>query len=78
MGQIGASDEIDTSSTYFKSFDLSNISGATVDSYGRMLDSSGNTDGISNFSMRLVAVIGDIAYAVNYYNIYYNLKNYLS
>ena len=75
MGQIGASDEIDTSSTYFKNFDLSKTGGATVDTYGRMLDSSGYTDGIGNWSMRLVAVIGDIAYAVDYYNVYYN-SNY--
>lgn len=70
MGQIGASDVIDTSSTYLKGFDLSKIGGATVDNVGRMLDSSGYTDGVENWSMRLVAVIGDIAYAVNYYNVY--------
>ena len=70
MGQIGASDEIDTSSTYLKGFDLSKSGGATVDTLGRMLDSSGYTDGVENWSMRLVAVIGDIAYAVNYYNVY--------
>ena len=70
MGQIGASDVIDTSSTYLKGFDLSKIGGATVDNVGRMLDGSGYTDGVENWSMRLVAVIGDIAYAVNYYNVY--------
>ena len=72
MGQIGASDVIDTSSSYYKSFDLSKIGGTTVDTYGRMLDSSGTTDGVDNWSMRLVAVIGDIAYAVNYYNVCYS------
>lgn len=72
MGQIGASDEIDTSSTYLKGFDLSKSGGATVDTLGRMLDTSGYTDGIENSAMRLVAVIGDIAYAVNYYNVYCN------
>lgn len=70
-GQIGASDVIDTSSGYYKYFDLSQTGGATVDSYGRMLDSNGTTDGVDNWSMRLVAVIGDIAYAVDYYNVYY-------
>lgn len=70
MGQIGASDEIDTSSTYLKGFDLSKSGGATVDTLGRMLDTSGYTDGIENSAMRLVAVIGDIAYAVNYYNVW--------
>ncbi len=72
MGQIGASDVIDTSSSYYKSFDLSNIAGYTVDNYGRMLNDSGTTDGVDNWSMRLVAVIGDIAYAVNYYNLYHS------
>ena len=72
MGQIGASDVIDTSSGYYKYFDLSQTGGATVDSYGRMLDSNGTTDGVDNWSMRLVAVIGDIAYAVDYYNVYYS------
>lgn len=72
MGQIGASDKIDTSSSYYQSFDLSKIAGYTVDTYGRMLNDSGTTDGVDNWSMRLVAVIGDIAYAVNYYNVFYN------
>lgn len=70
MGQIGASDETDTSSTYLKGFDLSKSGGATVDTSGRMLDSSGTTGGVDNWSMRLVAMIGDIAYAVDYYNVY--------
>ena len=72
MGQIGASDVIDTFSSYYKSFDLSRTGGTTIDTYGRMLDSSGITDGVDNWSMRLVAVIGDIAYAVNYYNVYFD------
>ena len=75
MGQIGASDVIDTSSSYYKSFDLSQTGGFAVDSYGRMLDSSGTTDGVDNWSMRLAAVIGDIAYAVDFYNVYYNSSN---
>lgn len=75
-GQIGASDVIDTSSGYYKYFDLSQTGGATVDNYGRMLDSSGTTDGVDNWSMRLAAVIGDIAYAVDCYNVYYNSSNH--
>ena len=61
MGQIGASDGTDSSS--FQDFYL----------YGNnsfSLDSSGYTEGISNYNFRMIAVIGDIAYAVDYKNLY--------
>ena len=61
MGQIGASDETDSS--YFKDFYL----------YGNnsfLLDNSGYTEGVSNYNFRIAAVIGNIAYAVNYTNLF--------
>ena len=61
MGQIGASDGTDSSS--FQDFYL----------YGNnsfSLDSSGNTEGVSNYNFRIIAVMGDIAYAVNCENLF--------
>ena len=68
MGQIGATDKKDSASSMSHTMKVGTLS--PFDTSGRLLDSSGNTADISNWSFRIVTIIGDIAYAVNYYNVY--------
>lgn len=72
-GKIGATDARDTS--YATTLQNNGIS-APFDNYGRLLPSSGTTGGVSNWSYRLVAIVGDIAYAVDYYNVYTSQTSY--
>lgn len=67
MGKIGASDTIVDSERSEFSFVKSPVEPFNL--YGRMLSDSGTTDGISNWSFHIAAIIGDIAYAVDYYNL---------
>lgn len=73
MGQIGASDSIvnsETSDFYFvKSPD------SPFNTNGYMLKDSGSTAGISNWSYNIVAIVDDIAYSVDYYNLYRDSSN---
>lgn len=68
MGQIGATETKDSASSM--AFSIVRSATQPFDSSGRLLPSSGVTEGVSNWSYRLVAIIGDIAYAVEYYNMY--------
>lgn len=68
MGQIGASDSIQTSEMKTFSF----IKDAPNPFTDNMLPRSGSTDGVYNYSLIICAIIGDIAYVVNENNIYYN------
>lgn len=70
MGQIGASDTIVNSER--KSFYVKNDLTAPFNTYGRMLSDSGTTAGISNYCFCIVGIVGDIAYAMDYYNVYRN------
>lgn len=67
MGQIGASDTIIDNEA--KDFYVTNDLTAPFNSYGRMLSDDGTTEGISNYCFCIVAVVGDIAYAMDYYNV---------
>lgn len=71
MGQIGASDSIQTSE--MKEFRF--IKRVPEPFTNDMLPSSGNTDGVSNYQLLICAIIGDIAYATYEDNIYYNNSN---
>ena len=73
MGQIGASASIVNSER--KNFYVTNDVTAPFSTYGRMLKDDGTTDGISNYCFCIVAVVGDIAYAMDYYNVYHE-SNY--
>lgn len=73
MGQIGASDTIVSSEK--QTFNFVKAPTAPFNSYGYMLDSSGYTNGISNYYYNIVAIIGDIAYALDYYNVYHDSSN---
>ena len=68
MGQIGASDSIQTSE--MKEFRF--IKDAPEPFSCWMLPSSGNTDGVDNYMLLICAIIGDIAYATYENNIYYS------
>ena len=68
MGKIGASNF--TIWDERKNFYITNDLTAPFDSYGRMLTDSGTTAGISNYNFNIVAVVGDIAYAIEQNNIY--------
>ena len=72
MGQIGASDTIVNSE--LKDFYITNDLSAPFNSYGRMLSDSGETEGMSNYDYNIVAIVGDIAYAIEQYNIEYHYK----
>ena len=65
MGKIGATDKKDTSNGF--TFSIGTV--APFDGQGRLLTNNGSTDGISNWSFRIVSIIGDIAYAIAFYNI---------
>lgn len=70
MGQIGASATIQDSE--LKAFQTINTLKAPFETNsGRMLDSNGTTDGISNYCFNIVAIVGDIAYAMMQYNVEY-------
>ena len=69
MGQIGASNNIVYSEG--KDFFLKNDLQAPFQSYGYMLADGGTTEGISNYRYRIAAVIGNVAYAVDLYNLHY-------
>lgn len=73
MGQIGASDSIQTSEMKEFRF-IKSVPGPFTND---MLPSSGSTDGVSNYYLLICAIIGDIAYVVNENNIYYT-SNYSS
>ena len=68
MGQIGASDSIVNS----ESKDFREVNGvvAPFETNGRMLNSSGSTEGIENYNFFVMAVIGDIAYCIDKSNVY--------
>lgn len=68
MGQIGASDTIQDSES--KDFYVANDLTAPFNTYGRMLPDDGTTNGVSNHNLHIVAVVGDVAYAIDEYNIY--------
>lgn len=68
MGRIGASDTIVNSER--SDFKFVKEPQAPFNSYGRMLSDSGSIDGSPHWAYNIVAIIGDIAYAVDYYNIY--------
>lgn len=68
MGQIGASDTIVNSEA--KDFYVTNDLTDPFHSYGRMLPDSGMTVGKSNYDFNIVAVVDDIAYAIDQYNIF--------
>lgn len=75
MGRIGATNDrqVDDARDFYITNDLT----APFNSYGRMLPDNGTTEGISNYNFNIVAVVGDIAYAVEEYNIRLN-SNYAS
>lgn len=68
MGKIGASDTIVDGER--DRFDFVKEPTAPFNSYGWMLSDSGTTEGLPNWCFHIVAIIGDIAYAVNYYNLF--------
>ena len=70
MGQIGASDSIVNSER--KDFSEKNGVVAPFNTNGRMLNSSGSTEGIANYNFFVMAVIGDIAYCIDKANVYYD------
>ena len=70
MGQIGASDTIVTSD--IKDFYFTRSQTTPFNSDGYMLDTNGTTDGIGNYYFSIVAIIDDIAYAIDESNIIYN------
>lgn len=67
MGKIGASYAYVDSER--KDFSLKQNIFAPFQFYGYMLADNGTTAGISNYNFGIAAVIGDIAYAVNFNNI---------
>lgn len=69
MGQIGASDTIVDSE--LKDFLVKNDLTAPFNQYGRMLSTGGSIEGISNYNFNIVAVVDDIAYAIEECNIKY-------
>ena len=71
MGQIGASDSIHTSEMKEFRF-IKSVPEPFIDN---MLPSNGNTDGVSNYTLLICAIIGDIAYATHEDNIEYNNSN---
>lgn len=68
MGQIGATDKKDSANLIEHTMKVGTL--PPFDGNGRLLDNSGVTEGMGNWSFRIVAIIGDIAYAINHYNIY--------
>ena len=68
MGKIGASNTIVDSER--ESYNFVRSPQEPFNSYGRMLSDSGTIDGAPHWAFRIVAIIKDIAYAVDYYNIY--------
>ena len=68
MGQIGASETIVDSEC--GDFNFVREPQAPFNSYGRMLSDSGSIDGAPHWAYNIVAIIGGIAYAVDYYNLY--------
>lgn len=72
MGKIGASDTIvrgETNVGYIQS-----APATPFNSSGRMLTDDGSTDGISNWCFNICAIVDDVAYAVDNYNLAYNSK----
>lgn len=67
MGQIGASDSIVNSE--HKDFYMNNAIVIPFNNDGNMLNNNGNTDNVSNYNYKIVAVQNDIAYAIDMYNI---------
>jgi hypothetical protein len=70
IGKVGATDTKDSSSIMYIKYETDTPN--PFNSYGRLLPDGGSTAGISNWSFRIAAIIGDIAYAVAYYNVYNN------
>lgn len=70
MGQIGASNHIVSSE--LKNFYMTNDLAEPFNTYGRMLKDGGQTEGLSNYRYRIAAVIGNIAYAIDRYNLHYD------
>lgn len=70
MGKIGASDTIQSESSINTSFLGEKFKPFNTNGY--MLDSNGYTDNMSNYRFCIVAIIDDIAYAIDLYNVSYN------
>ena len=68
MGQIGASDSIQSSEIKSFFFVVNDVS-KPYQSNGYMLSSGGSTDGVSNHNLLIAGIIGDIAYAVDINNL---------
>ena len=73
MGQIGASDTIVGSER--SDFRFVREPQTPFNSYGRMLSDSESIDGAPSWCYHIAAIVGDIAYAVNYYNIFNESNN---
>lgn len=73
MGRIGASNSIVASERVELAVDKDSALPFNKNQY--MLDGNGSTEGISNYCFNIVAVIDNIAYAVDSYNISYNSKD---
>lgn len=71
MGRIGATDTRDTNGDGSSVEPSLRAPSEPFNSYGRMLNSSGETAGISNWCYNIVAVKDDIAYALDYYNVFW-------
>lgn len=67
MGQIGASDTIVDSEQ--DNFHMKNDLTNPFNDNGYMLLSSGDTDNVRNYNYSIVAIVDDIAYAIEQYNI---------
>lgn len=70
MGKIGATDTVVSSE--IKDFYFVEDPQKPFNSSGWLLNDSGSTNGISNWCFNIVAIVDDIAYAVDYYNLFYN------
>lgn len=73
MGQIGASNTVVASER--KDFSLDKSSVAPFDTNNRMLKDGDTFDGISAYYMNIVAIIGNVAYAVNRNNLFYDYND---
>lgn len=73
MGQIGASDSIVNSET--SDFNFVKAPDLPFNSVGNMLKNGGSTADIDNWNYNIVAIVDDIAYSVDYYNLYRDSNN---
>lgn len=73
MGQIGASNSVVASER--KDFAVDKSSVEPFNTSNRMLKDGETFDGISSYYLNIVAVIGNIAYAVDRFNVYNDVSN---